>query len=291
MSDGIMQFHNGIPVNGSTLQAASGVILADGRTAQNAITEVEKFIKDTHNGIYRGKNITADFDSGKFSAAIAAGTFDDIFIGDYIEKTVTVGGTAYTDRAYVAHIDPYYGGYNSYAVVNTHHVGLVHVIMDLKHSMNSTNTTAGGYVGSEMFTYLKNTVLPALQAAFGSAHFIAHQKLYSNAVTTSAWNRMGAASGATTGWAWSTDQYISLLTEAQVYGTTIWSSSGHDTGEAYQQLALFALKRPNEVFGNRYPWLRDVVSSAYFADVDVSGSADSYDASVALFVCPLTLCK
>lgn len=288
MSNGIMQFHNGVPVNGSTLQAASGVILSDGRTVENAIDFIES---NSHNAVYRGKNITANFDSGKFSAAIADGSFDDIYLGDYIEKSVTIGGTKYTDRAYVAHIDPYYGGYNNNAVVNTHHVELVHVIMDLTYNMNSTNTTAGGYVGSEMFTYLKNTVLPALQAAFGSSHFISHQKLYSNAVTTTAWNRLGTASGASTGWAWSTDQFISLMTEAQVYGATCFSSSGFDTGEAFQQLALFALKHPNEIFGNRYPWLRDVASDSHFCICHNSGFAHHNKASYVNHVAPITLCK
>ena len=41
MSIGIMQFHNGVPVNGSILQAASGVILSDGRIVENAIDSIE----------------------------------------------------------------------------------------------------------------------------------------------------------------------------------------------------------------------------------------------------------
>jgi len=37
-----------------------------------------------HNSIYRGKDITDLFYDGTLSKQIAAGTFDDIFIGDYI---------------------------------------------------------------------------------------------------------------------------------------------------------------------------------------------------------------
>ena len=48
MSIGIMQFHNGIPMNGSTLQAASGVILSDKRTVENAIDSIES---NSHNAV------------------------------------------------------------------------------------------------------------------------------------------------------------------------------------------------------------------------------------------------
>lgn len=37
-----------------------------------------------HNSIYRGKDITSLFYDGTLSTEIEAGTFDDIFIGDYI---------------------------------------------------------------------------------------------------------------------------------------------------------------------------------------------------------------
>ena len=38
----------------------------------------------THNSIYRGNDITNLFYDGTLSEQIAAGTFDDIFVGDYI---------------------------------------------------------------------------------------------------------------------------------------------------------------------------------------------------------------
>ena len=37
-----------------------------------------------HNSIYRGEDITELFYNNTLSKQIAAGTFDDIFIGDYI---------------------------------------------------------------------------------------------------------------------------------------------------------------------------------------------------------------
>ena len=52
-----------------------------------------------HNGIYRGKDLTSYFDSGDMSTAIANGTFENIFIGDYITKSITLPAITYTDKA------------------------------------------------------------------------------------------------------------------------------------------------------------------------------------------------
>ena len=85
--------------------------------------------------------------SPKFTTVIEDRSFNNIYIGDYIERSVTIGGTIYTDRAYVAHIDPYFSEDDNCTVVNTHHVGLVHIIMDLTHNRNTINTTVGAHTG------------------------------------------------------------------------------------------------------------------------------------------------
>lgn len=77
-----------------------------------------------HNALYRGKDITAAFDDGTFSANVANGTFKDIYPGDYITKSVTVDGTTYEnvkfivgDLDYYLHMGP--------TELTTHHVLMI----------------------------------------------------------------------------------------------------------------------------------------------------------------------
>ena len=136
------------------------------------------------------------------------------------------------------------------------------------------NFTDGGYVASQLHSYLVGTALPKVQTDLGN-HLVKHGKMYSNAMVSNRYNRTGQNSGASSNWAWSSDQYISALTEAQVYGTIIWSSSGNDTGEAFKQLDVFRKFRANQIFGNTGVWLRDIVSSSSSARLFNHGNADN----------------
>lgn len=77
-----------------------------------------------HNAFYRGKDLTSYFDSGDMSKAIANGTFEDIYPGDYITKSVTIDGTAYENVKFVVgDLDYYYlMGPTS---LTTHHVLMI----------------------------------------------------------------------------------------------------------------------------------------------------------------------
>ena len=77
----------------------------------------------------------------------------------------------------------------------------------------------------------------------------------------------------------------------QVYGATVWSSSGFDTGEACRQLDVFRVYNHTEIFGGEYPWLRDVVSASGAAIADTCGNATYGTASDAHYVAALVLFK
>lgn len=139
------------------------------------------------------------------------------------------------------------------------------------------NTTSGGYVASNLHSYLTGTALPNIQSDLGSSHLVSHDKLFTTVVDTSRYNRYGQNSGASSNNAWSNTQYISALSEAQVYGTITWSSSGYDTGEAYKQLDVFRKYCANEIFGNHQVWLRDVGNSYHSAFLNSSGYGASYN--------------
>lgn len=248
-----------------------------------------------HNGIYRGKDITAFYDgtetyNGKtFHNCISDSTFDNIFIGDYITKTLTIDGVEYVDTAYVADIDTFYADVDYYSLVSTHHVVLWHIIATITHNMNSTNTTAGGYAGSAMHTYLTDIILPAIQDAFGSSYMLSHQKIYTTGINSTGYNRYGENGGCSNAWSWSTDQYISLLTEQQL-GYTVGSSSIYDCGEAHKKLNLFNFYAIHKYSGTVWFWLRNIVSAARFCRMTGDGYASSGSASATNSVYPLTLC-
>ena len=179
--------------------------------------------------------------------------------------------------------------------VTANHVGLIVIPHTTTKWNASGNTSTGadnrgaGYKNCDLHDYLKTTVLPHVQNDLGAANLIAHSKLLSNAVNTTGYNRYGSNTGCSSNWEWVTDQYICALSEVQVYGATVWSSSGYDTGEACRQLDVFQHYSHTEIFGSEYPWLRDVVSASYAAYASNSGHAHANPASIALYVAALIL--
>lgn len=187
-------------------------------------------------------------------------------------------------------------GTHSYTCTSDH-VGLI-VLPGLTCSWNASGNTytgaddrGAGYLYSDLHYYLENTVLPLVQTDLGSDNLLSHSKLMSSAVNTTGYNRFGAASGCSSSWTWESDCYISALTEMQVYGGTVWSSSGYDTGEADQQLEVFKHFKHTRIFGGQAVWLRDVVSASYAAYANHHGYAYADTASTTLYVAALVLFK
>jgi hypothetical protein len=134
-------------------------------------------------------------------------------------------------------------------------------------------------MNSDLHYYLKNTLLPLVETDLGAANLLGHSKLLSKAVTD----------GKSSDWGWETDCKICALSEVQVYGATVWSSSGYDTGEACRQLDVFRHYNHTEIFGSEYPWLRDVVSATDAAYARDDGGARYVPASYAGCVAALIL--
>ena len=223
------------------------------------------------------------FTLADLSAAVASGDYNkyDILPGDYF-----TGASGYT-YIFAGH-NPLRGTYTGYPITADHAGLIVDTHETAKWNASTSNTTAGGYVGSNLHSYLVNTVLPKVKSDLGGvSHLYAHQKLYSTAVGTTLYNRFGSNTGASSSWAWSADQYIAALSEMQVYGGTVWSSSGYDTGEADQQLEVFKRFKHTEIFGDEYVWLRDVASAAGACLAASAGTAGDYGASSAFYVAGL----
>lgn len=275
-----------ITVNGTSADSATGDI-----TLGYSIYSPTDFNAYPHNGIYRGKNLgtftsTAELETFLSNHEIATGNFTDLYLGDYF----TIQDGTYNANWMIAGFDTeFYKGWlvdgsSDVQWINQHHITLIPRIPLFNAQMNSTNTTSGGYKGSAMHTSTLPTVVSNLQTVLGT-HLLKRYALLSNAVDTTRSNMFGTAGGASSSWEW-TEVYATLPSEVQIYGSTIWSSSGYDTGEACMKLPVFNFI--NHVQFSRWSfWLRGVASSSHFCRASSGGFATSWGASDSLGVRPV----
>lgn len=262
------------------------------------------------NQRYHQADVTAAWDNGAISTVIANQSFENIQLGNYITKTLSLpilnghidaeNGTSTDYGCQIKFVDANaFYGYDNYAVTATPHMAalIFGLPNDYMNPTPSTTTAADtgtgytGYAGSYMHVKYLPAVVKALNNALGNGHLVAHNMRMGTAVGSSLVNRFGSAGGATSSWEWQKNQYITLMTEAQIYGGTIWSSSGYDTGQANTKLAAFNLVRWNKFCENRYMWLRDVASGSGFCCADCGGQARYSGAAYSDYVVPLILLK
>ena len=269
---------------GDTLSYADSTLkLLSGETVLSEVT-VEAVAP------YERKDITSRI--GELSAAIASGNPEKY---DFREGYYFTGASGY--EYILSSYCHFHGQVNNYAVIKDRHWGVI-VNTKKTHAWNSSGKTTGGYSASELDAYLQDEVLTNvksdLTALFGddwSNHLIANNKLLSNAVDETHYNRFGTASGAASSWTWFNGRYIVAPSEIEIYGSIAWSSSGYDTGEACHPLQAFQRFRFNELLGNIYPWLRDVASASSACNAYDYGIASNSTASVACHVLGLIAIK
>lgn len=237
--------------------------------AENAAERAEALVYSgagAHNSVYRGKNLGSSVTAEQY-AAIAAGTFDDLYIGDYW----TIGGVTYRIAAFDYYLQ------TGDTPCTDHHATIVPDSGMYDAAMNDTNTTAGGYGGSKLRTSGLDTAKATISSAFGADHILSHRQLLTNVVS----------SGASSGWAWY-DSQIDLMNEHMAYGAYAWGGgvqNGYDTGVGKSQLPLFRA-RPDLISNGEGWWLRDVRSTIDFSAVNGKGHADYYGASANIGVRP-----
>ena len=231
-----------------------------------------------HNAIYRGKSLGSTVTTAQY-AAIKAGTFDDLYIGDYW----TIGGVNYRIAAFDYYLNS--GDTNC----TTHHVVIVPDTCLYNAQMHNTssggyeggaaNTTTGGYVGSDMYKSNLEQAKTTIKSAF-SGHVLKHRIYLTNAV----------ANGRASGGAWC-DSEVDLMCEQMVYGSGIFSpvSDGSNVPANYRveksQLPLFQ-HEPSRICNRNNWWLRDVITASDFAGVGGNGIATCGYASASLGVRP-----
>ena len=225
--------------------------------------------KEQRRMIYRGKNLGAVVTEEQ-KANIKNGTFKGFFLGDYW----TIG--SYTWR--IVDFDYWYNCGDT--AFTTPHLVIMPDKPLYNAQMNETNITTGGYTGSLMYTENLDQAKTLAASAFGDL-ILTHREYLTNAVTD------GHASAG----AWF-DSTLDLPNEIMMYGCHVYAAMNNGTviptnytiGKT--QLALFTVV-PKLISNRATFWLRDVVSSAAFANVSSHGTADYYGASSSYGVRPV----
>ena len=245
------------------------------------------------------KDITSYYNDGslwkRLNGTGGYSLFEDIYVGDYFKMSRAISALnpnsslQLTGSQYVtiAGIDSLRGNGDNISM-DYHHLVMVpgQGFDGTQHfgrsRMNPTNTTVGGYKGSEMNTKVIGNVATAgstsagatinqqLFAEFGS-RLKTTRELVSKAIN-------GTSGGCSNNWEWISAQAI-LLSEVELYGSIVWSSSAYDTGNANHQLELF--RHSKQAVNNRsaWFWLKDVASASDFCYCNYYGNASYSDAS------------
>ena len=220
--------------------------------------------------LFRGKNLGTALTAVQ-KAAIKDGSFKGMFLGDYW----SIGGRIWR----IVDMDYWYNCGDT--AFTSHHLVIMPDEALYNAQMNTTNVTTGGYVGSAMYKSNLANAKTIVNAAFQGA-VLTHREYLCNAV----------ANGRPSGGAWF-DSSIELPNEPMMYGHPHFSptSDGSTVPGIYTisktQLALFMVC-PRFIVNRSYnQWLRDVVSSAFFACVDNYGLTNYHYASDSCGVRPV----
>lgn len=221
-----------------------------------------------HRNVYRGKNLGTSVTSAQ-KAAIQAGTFDDLFIGDYW----VINGVTWV----IADMDYFYNCGDT--AFTNHHLVIVPNSPLYDAQMNINNTTSGGYADSKMHTNNLDSAKATIAEAFGDM-VLSHREY----LTTDVLNGYPS----TGSWY---DSTVDLMNEIMVYGGYILTPANDGNTNvirhtiANHQLALFALN-PRAISNRNSFWLRDIRNNNQFIHVYREGTMYGLDASYSLGVRP-----
>ena len=240
-----------------------------------------------HNSIFRGKDITSYLTDGSLYTRISNGTFEDLFVGDYIiQNNITWRIAGFDLYLHKGDIE-----------LTQHHAIIVPDKRLTDCRMKASDTTVNGYRNSSGCDYTMTEVLNTyITPVFGN-HVIEIRNLLTRGINETGYNRYGTNSGCSNEVRWYSRK-VDLMNEVQVFGSIIWSSSGYDIGSDNCQLPLFRLA-PEFIADRSYEnlhqdenpeltwyWLRDIASASSYAGVDTYGNSSGYPASKAAGVRP-----
>lgn len=247
------------------------------------IRAIGESYKNPKNNIFRGKCLNGSTDvqypilpfsnsptlsGGGYSIAqvlekIANGSFDDIYIGDYI---VDQNNKVYR----IAGLDTELN--KGEIPLTAHHAVIVPDFALTNMGWNPTNTTAGGYQSSAIQAYCDGNGQAIIESVFGANHVLSVRDLLSSAMDASAMSPTYPTwRGVASSWAWSSHK-ARLMSEIEVYGSKVCSGF-FDIGTANEQLPLFRLM-PQLATGLRYNyWLSGIANEDNACNIGADGIA------------------
>lgn len=270
-----------------------------------------------HNSIWRGEELLSTSHFGQYenaleslARAVGRGDFNDIYIGDTITVTMDAvsgyEGTSQTVVWVVMGINIYYNnGQTETSYGHNNHLVLVPKDALGFMTMNSTPTSGRSdnldnhsylqaYAGSDMAVLHLPAYKTAIRDSLGG-HIRSTYELLSNKMdATKTSGGFSGYSGASSDWHWYLKD-ISLLSEVEVYGTRIASSSMYDIGNRCMQLPGFSLNPALKIKGLGHGggrcdwWLSAVADSEAFVAACYDGSVIRNMASYSAGIVPKVL--
>lgn len=244
-----------------------------------------------HNSLYLGRDLTAYFDSGRMSAAIADGSFENIYPGDYIIKDVTVNGTLYENVKFiVGDCDYYY--MRGDTPTNKHHVLMISESNIGTAKLHNAGTSTN-YVASTMFGTTMPLYAAGIEAAFtdedNNNHVLTHRENLANGFDDNMASMAGAGrTGASSGWNYQSVS-VNIPSEVMLYGTHIAGSSFFDIGNCNRQIAAMRLNPSLDHVASQSCWTRTAVAAAVYATSDAQGHENIANVGTSLGVRPYFL--
>ena len=209
---------------------------------------------NTHNATYRGQSLGSFNET--FASDIKNGTFNNMWVGDYF----TINNHIYK----IAGFNYEYGPEENIGLGN-HLIMLTDVLSN--HTMNSSDTTAGGFAGTDLFSKYFPTVISQLQADFGN-HLLTFKSYLSTGIdgngapNNGQWYSLKACMCNSAMWWGSPSQYSNNANGVKF-----------NLGDEDTQLPIMKLHTAEQSSGGNYVWLRDIYNSGAFAGACYDGSA------------------
>lgn len=200
--------------------------------------------------IWRNKNLGKSITNEQY-AAIADGTFKDLFLGDYWRLNDIIWR--------IVDFDYWWGSGNAEWTNGKHHLVIMpDYTLGTTPWMSSSSGTSSGYFGSLLRDKIINDIVPnTIIPIFGDDHVMEITELITNSINTT--------TGLPNGSVWVKERAIAP-TENMICGTRIYSQVSHQEGVGndttdYNQLSGFRLFYKLCNMGRQDYLLRDIASN------------------------------
>ncbi len=208
----------------------------------------------THNATYRGQSLGSFNET--FAGDIDNGTFNNMWVGDYFvvnNHTYKIAGFNYKC------------GHEENTGLANHLIMITDVLSN--QAMNSSDTTAGGFAGTELFKNYFPQIESQLQTDFGN-HLLTFKSYLSTSVDSN---------GAPNNGQWYSLKACMCNSAMWWGGPSEYSNNANgvkfNLGDETEQLPIMKLHTAEQSSSGKSVWLRDIYNSSSIANADYDGSA------------------